>query len=164
MCIRDRFIPNTERNDTLKIYGDAPVTVSVSIVRVWFVVGGGVAIKVVGTDGSRYVNWSSARILATFVEILYSGDDIPLILIGVPLLKPCGVAVVTVTTLPAVLPLPENKLDMTIGSDANAPTISNSGLCAAKPSVEIGNFWSISLVDAISVSYTHLTLPTSDLV
>ena len=55
----------------------------------------------------------------------------------------------TVTTLPAVLPLPENKLEITIGSEANAPTISNSGLCAAKPSVEVGNFWSMSLVDAI---------------
>ena len=53
---RTPFIPNTERNDTLKIYGDAPVTVSVSIVRVWFVVGAGVAIKLVGTDGRRYVN------------------------------------------------------------------------------------------------------------
>ena len=125
------------------------MTVSVSIVIVWFVVGVGVAGSVAGTDGSKYVNSSSAKILATFVDILYSGEDTPLILIGVPLLNPCGVDVVTVTTVPAVLPSPDLITEMAIGSEANAPTISNSGLCAAKPSVEVGNFWSISLVDAI---------------
>ena len=59
---------------------------------------------------------------------------------GVPLLKPCGVVVVTVTTLPAVLPSPDMIAATLNGSDANAPTISNSGLCGAKPSNEAGNF------------------------
>jgi len=69
-------------------------------------------------------------------------------LIGVPLLKPCGVVVVTVTTLPGVAPSPDISVDILSGSDANAPTISNSGLCGAKPSGSDGYFWSISLVDA----------------
>jgi len=70
-------------------------------------------------------------------------------LIGVPLLKPWAVSVVTVTTLPAVFPLPEKIFEITIGSDAKAPTISNSGLWGAKPSGFVGNFSSISLVEAI---------------
>ena len=49
------FIPQTERNEILKIYGDAPLTVSVSTVAVaslnW-----GVAFKFGGNDGSKYVN------------------------------------------------------------------------------------------------------------
>ena len=48
--------------------------------------------------------------------------------------------VVTVTTLPAVLPSPDIMTEIEIGSDANAPTISNSGLCGAKPSNEAGIF------------------------
>ena len=44
------------------------------------------------------------------------------------------------TTLPAVFPSPEMIADMLNGSDANAPTISNSGLCGANPSKETGNF------------------------
>ena len=52
------------------------------------------------------------RILATFVDILYSGDDTPLILIGVPLLNPCGVDVVTVTTLPGVAPVSYTHLTL----------------------------------------------------
>ena len=47
---------------------------------------------------------------------------------------------VTVTTLPAVLPSPDMIAATLNGSDANAPTISNSGLCGAKPSNEAGNF------------------------
>ena len=82
----------------------------------------------VGTAGSKYVNSVSVKILATFVEILYSGEETPLILIGVPLLNPCAVVVVTVTTLPAVLPSPDFINEIEIGSEANAPTISNSGL------------------------------------
>ena len=48
-----------------------------------------------------------------------------------------------------MLPSPDLITEIAMGSEANAPTISNSGLCGAKPSVESGNFWSISLVDAI---------------
>ena len=46
----------------------------------------------------------------------------------------------TVTTLPAVLPSPDLITEIDIGSEANAPTISNSGLCGAKPSGAAGNF------------------------
>jgi hypothetical protein len=63
-----------------------------------------------------------------------------LTLIGVPLLKPCGVVVVTVITLPGVAPSPEIKVETESGSDANAPTISNSGLCGANPSLDDGYF------------------------
>ena len=42
------------------------------------------------------------------------------------------------------------------GSEANAPTISNSGLCGANPSTDVGNFWFISLVDAILNAFDNL--------
>ena len=61
-------------------------------------------------------------------------------MIGVPLLKPCGVVVVTVMTLPGVEPSPDISVEILSGSDANAPTISNSGLCGANPSVDDGYF------------------------
>ena len=61
-------------------------------------------------------------------------------MIGVPLLNPCGVVVVTVTTLPGVAPSPQISDDIVSGSEANAPTISNSGLCGANPSVDAGYF------------------------
>ncbi len=47
------FIPNTERNDTLKIYGDAPVTVSVSIVIVADATESGVAFRFGLTNGNK---------------------------------------------------------------------------------------------------------------
>ena len=65
-------------------------------------------------------------------------------MIGVPLLKPCGVVVVTVTTLPGVAPSPDISVYILSGSDANAPTIAKSGRCGAKPSGSDGYFWSIS--------------------
>ena len=40
--------------------------------------------------------------------------------------SPCGVAVVTVTICPGVDPSPDIIDEILIGSDANAPTISNS--------------------------------------
>ena len=49
------FIPYTERRDMLKIYGDAPDTVSVSIVTVADEALG-VAGKLSRTNGKRYVN------------------------------------------------------------------------------------------------------------
>ena len=53
------FIPYTERNEQLKIYGDAPCTVSVSIVTCAFpakvLTDPGVT-KFLEKDGSRYVN------------------------------------------------------------------------------------------------------------
>ena len=36
-------------------------------------------------------------------------------------------------------PSPDLILEILIGSDANAPTISNSGLCGAKPKSLAGN-------------------------
>ena len=52
-----------------------------------------------------------------------------MILIGVSVVRPCGIAVVTVTKFDAVIPLPEIIDEISIGSVANAPTISHSGLC-----------------------------------
>ena len=76
-------------------------------------------------------------------------------LIGVPAVNPWGDAVLTVICGPEVPPLPDSILIIEIGSVANAPTISHSGLCIANPwgfgSVVIrlsGYFWSISLPDA----------------
>ena len=54
-------------------------------------------------------------------------------------------AVVTVTTVLGVEPLPEIILAILIGSEANAPTISNSGLCGANPKSFAGNL-STSLI------------------
>ena len=48
--------------------------------------------------------------------------------------------VVTVTTLPGVAPSPDINVEIESGSDANAPTISNSGLCGANPSDDAGYF------------------------
>ena len=59
--------------------------------------------------------------------------------------NPCGVAVVTVTMVPGVDPSPDMIVEILIGSDANAPTISNSGLCGANPSEFAGNL-STSLI------------------
>ena len=70
-------------------------------------------------------------------------------MIGVSALNPCAVEVVTVTTLPGVAPSPEIMLEILIGSEANAPTISHSGRCFANPPDCSGNFWSISLLDAL---------------
>jgi len=47
---------------------------------------------------------------------------------------------VTLTTLPGVAPSPQISEDIESGSEANAPTISNSGLCGANPSVDAGYF------------------------
>ena len=64
----------------------------------------------------------------------------PLILIGVPPVKLCGTAVTTVTTLTGVAPSPDSILDILRGSAANAPTISNSGLCGANPFAQRDTF------------------------
>ena len=64
--------------------------------------------------------------------------------------------VVTVTTLPGVAPSPQINVEIESGSDANAPTISNSGLCGANPSDDAGYFWSISLVDDILNAFDNL--------
>ena len=77
-----------------------------------------------------------------------SASETPYTLIGVRLLNPCGVDVVTVITLPGVDPSPDIIDEILRGSEAKAPTISNSGLCGANPSGLPGNFSSISLVDA----------------
>ena len=51
----------------------------------------------------------------------------------------------TVTIVPGVDPSPEIIFEILIGSDAKAPTISNSGLWGANPSEFAGNL-SISLM------------------
>ena len=94
--------------DILKIYGDAPDTVSVSIVTVapvTFVAG-------VSNPASKldnvYVNTLSLveLIVETLVETLYADGETFLILIGVPTSRPCGCCVVTVTSLSANIPSP----------------------------------------------------------
>ena len=66
-------------------------------------------------------------------------------MIGVPVVSLWSVLVVTVMTLLGVKPSPEMILEILTGSSANAPTISNSGRLAAKPSGSAGHFWSMFL-------------------
>ena len=122
----------------LKIYGDAPDTVSVSIVAVAAVALGDAA-KSSGTNGNRYVNTLVPVTLCTFVDKLYLKSDTPFILIGVPVVNPCSIDVVTVIIEVGVVPSPDLIDDIVIGSDPNAPTISNSGLCGAIPVELEGN-------------------------
>ena len=61
-------------------------------------------------------------------------------MIGVPAFNPCAVVVVTVTTVPGVVPLPDIILVIPIGSVPNAPTISYSGRCGANPPGTAGYF------------------------
>ena len=68
---------------------------------------------------------------------------------GVPALSPWADWVSTVTTLDGVDPSPEIILEIVIGSEAKAPTISHSGRCLAKDSGDAGYFWSISLPEAL---------------
>ena len=64
--------------------------------------------------------------------------------------------VVTVTTWPGVAPSPDSILVMLSGSVANAPTISNSGLCGENPAGAAGYFWSISRFDALLNALVNL--------
>ena len=70
-------------------------------------------------------------------------------MIGVPPVRLWSTDVVTVTTWPGVAPSPDSMLEILSGSVANAPTISNSGLCGANPFGAVGYFWSISRFDAL---------------
>ena len=83
------FKPHTERKEQLKIYGEAPDTVSVSIVTVaasTFGFGG----RFAGTNSKEYVNFflSVGSTPVTIVETLYLATATPFILIGVPLFNP----------------------------------------------------------------------------
>ena len=111
----------------MKIYGDAPDTVSVSIVAVAADVLG-VAAKSSGTNGKRYVKVRSPVTFCTLVDKLYLKSSTPLILIGVPVVNEWSAAVVTVIIDVGVVPSPDLIAEIVIGSDPNAPTISNSGL------------------------------------
>ena len=122
----------------LKIYGEAPDTVSVSIVTVPAVVPG-FAARSSGTNGKRYVKVRSPVTFCTFVDKLYLISSTPLILIGVPVVNPWSDAVVTVIIEVGVVASPDIILDIVIGSDPNAPTISNSGLWGASPLLLSGN-------------------------
>ena len=66
-----------------------------------------------------------------------------------PPVKLWSTEVVTVTTWPGVAPSPDSISVILSGSVANAPTISNSGLCGAKAAGDDGYFWSISRLDAL---------------
>ena len=61
------------------------------------------------------------------------------------------ILVVTVTTWPGTDPSPDSILDIFNGSVANAPTISNSGLCGENPFAAVGYFWVIALLAAASL-------------
>ena len=119
------------------MYGDAPSTLSVSIVTVPFDANGWVA-KVGETVGRTYVNWVSLITLATLVEILYAFSVIFLIFIGVPAFNLWGVTVVIVIIELGVFPSPDWAVNILTGSDANAPTISYSGLWGANPDRFVG--------------------------
>ena len=60
-------------------------------------------------------------------------------------------AVLTVTTCPGVAPSPDSIFVIFNGSVANAPTISNSGLCGEKPFGADGYFCVIDLLAAASL-------------
>ena len=122
----------------MKIYGDAPDTVSVSIVAVAADVLG-VAAKSSGTNGKRYVKVRSPVTFCTLVDKLYLKSSTPLILIGVPVVNEWSAAVVTVIIDVGVVPSPDLIAEIVIGSDPNAPTISNSGLWGARPFKLSGN-------------------------
>ena len=76
---------------------------------------------------------------------------------GVPPVKLWGTAVVTKTCCPGVAPSPDSIFVMFKGSVAKAPTISNSGLCGAKPFGDEGYFCVISLfADALLYAFDNL--------
>ena len=75
-----------------------------------------------------------------------------MILIGVLVVNPCAVAVVTVIIVPGVDPSPDLIVEILIGSEANAPTISNSGLCGANPSGLAGNLSIASIGLAVELN------------
>ena len=71
--------------------------------------------------------------------------------------SPCGVAVVTVTIVPGVDQSPHIIIKKKIGSDANAPTISNSGLCGANPNEFAGNLSIASIgLDVVLNAFDNL--------
>ena len=74
------------------------------------------------------------------------------------MVNPWSLAVVTVTIVPGVDPSPDMILEILIGSDANAPTISNSGLCFANPNGFAGNLssWRISLSGTLLNEFDNL--------
>ena len=93
----------------------------------------------------------------TLVDVLKSNTSTPFIFIGVLVVRPCGVAVVTVTIVPGVDPSPEIILEILIGSDAKAPTISNSGLWGANPSEFAGNLsTSLMVLDVALKAFDNL--------
>ena len=72
-------------------------------------------------------------------------------MIGVPPVRLWSTKVVTVTTWPGVAPSPDSILVIFNGSVANAPTISNSGLCGENPLGDDGYFCVIDLLAAASL-------------
>ena len=72
-------------------------------------------------------------------------------MIGVPPVRLWFILVLTVTTWPGTPPSPDSMLDIFKGSVANAPTISNSGLCGENPFGAVGYFWVIALFAAASL-------------
>ena len=133
----------------LKIYGDAPFTVSVSTITTAPTTLGLIRMSLWSSKlGNVYLNNLGLDSLTsvTFVDMLYPDSPTPLILIGVPTSNPWSICVMTVISALATPP-PESAviLDILIGSFANAPTISNSGLLETNPSVEVGNFSDIFL-------------------
>ena len=68
-----------------------------------------------------------------------------------PPVRLCSILVVTVTTWPGVAPSPDSMFEIFNGSVANAPTISNSGLCGENPLGAEGYFCVIDLLAAASL-------------
>ena len=63
------FIPHTDLNEQLNIYGDAPLTVSVSTVTVALATFG-FGFKLLGNVGKRYVNCVGLNTFCTLDDML----------------------------------------------------------------------------------------------
>ena len=124
------------------MYGEAPETVSVSTTT--FAVAtlsvppdwGGTLLK---SPSVRYVKVVLSITSWTKDEVLYGRlvlvpSTTPFTWMGVPTFNPCSVFVVTVILRDGIIPLPDLIAEISIGSVAKAPTISNSGLRGANPS------------------------------
>ena len=75
-----------------------------------------------------------------------------MIFIGVPEFNPCGFDVVTVIIAPGVNPSPDMIFEILIGSAANAPTISNSGLCGENPASLAGYLSVVSIILSVELN------------
>ena len=150
-------IPNTERRDTLKIYGDAPVTVSDVRVKVAPVAAGSAAVGAFWTwyTMSGYEFTLLSGLSATTNCPLYPSAVIPLIRKGVSTSKPdISVDVLTVILVVGVTPSPALILEIPADTPVE-PTILNSSILGWISRAADGKSGSIARPD--DWPYTKLT-------